>query len=118
MKRTSKREMGLRAGDTAKMLADGHSGTTTTFLMAEKYSLSRRQPQRITAAGYDLLVEDLVKINIQRTHMTAKLIVNLETGLNSALKNNQGTAVAACVKQLINLCGRGPVKHRYLIGTI
>ena len=47
-------------------------------LMAEKYSFSRRQAQTITAAGYDLLVEDLEKINIKRTYMTAKLIVNLE----------------------------------------
>ena len=46
--------------------------------MAEKYSFSRRQAQTITAAGYDLLVEDLEKINIKRTYMTAKLIVNLE----------------------------------------
>ena len=113
MKRARKREMGLRAGDAAKILAEGPSGTATTSLIAEKYSLSRRQAQRITAAVCDLLIEDLEKINVQRTHMTAKLIVNLETGLNNALKNNQGTAVAACAKQLINICGLGPNKQRY-----
>jgi hypothetical protein len=44
--------------------------------------------------------------------MTAKLIVNLESGLQNALKNNQGTAVAACAKQLINLCGLANTQRR------
>ena len=111
-KKATKKEVELRAGEAAKMLAEGHSGTSITSLMAEKYSVSRRQAQRITAAGYDLLVQDLEKINVERTHMTAKLIVNLESGLQSALKNNQGTAVAACAKQLINLCGLANTQRR------
>ena len=35
MKRASKLEMELRAGDAAKMLTEDHSGIATTSLMAE-----------------------------------------------------------------------------------
>ena len=37
--------------------------------------------------------------------MVAKLIVNLEQGIQKGLINNQSSSVAACVKQIISLAG-------------
>ena len=37
--------------------------------------------------------------------MVAKLLVNLEQGMQKGLINNQSSGLAACVKQIINLAG-------------
>ena len=52
----------------------------------------------------DLIVQDFDEINIELPQMTAKLIVNLEQAMQKALLNNQSASVAACAKQIINLC--------------
>ena len=37
--------------------------------------------------------------------MVAKLLVNLEQGMQKGLINNQSSGVAACAKQIISLAG-------------
>ena len=71
--------------------------------MAEIYDLSRRQERRITAAGIDFIVEDFEEINIERPQMVAKLLVNLEQGMQKGLINNQSSGVAASARQIISL---------------
>lgn len=53
----------------------------------------------------DLIVQDFEEINIERPQMVAKLLVHLEQGMQKGLLNNQSTGVAACAKQINNLCG-------------
>ena len=43
--------------------------------------LSRRQARRITAKAMDLIVQDFEEINLERPQMVAKLLVNLEQGM-------------------------------------
>ncbi len=105
MARATKAELELRVGEAAEMLAHGHSATVATTHAAEKYQLSRRQARRITAAAYELLVQDLEEVDLSRPQMTAKLIVNLEQAMQKALLHNQSAAVASCAKQIIHLCG-------------
>ena len=45
------------------------------------------------------------EVNIERPQMVAKLIVNLEQGMQKGLLNNQSSGVAACAKQIISLVG-------------
>ena len=73
--------------------------------MDKIYGLSRRQSRRICAAGIDLIVKDFDEINIERLQMVAKLLVNLEEGMQKALLHNQSSGVAACAKQIISLAG-------------
>ena len=73
--------------------------------MTEEYELSRRQARRITAKAMDLIVQDFEEINIERTQMVAKLLVNLEQGMQKGLLNNQSSGVAACTRQIISLAG-------------
>ena len=73
--------------------------------MAEKYGLSRRQARQITAKAMDLIVQDFEEIDIERPQMVAKLLVNLEEGMQKALLHNQSSGLAACAKQIINLAG-------------
>ena len=103
MKKANKHEMELRAGFAADLLAQGHSCTVVTTRVTEEYKLSRRQARRITAKAMDLIVKDFDEIDIQRPQMVAKLLVNLEEGMQKALLHNQSSGVAACAKQIINL---------------
>ena len=105
MKNANKQEMELRAGFAADLLAQGHSCTVTTTHVAKTYGLSRRQARRITAGAMDLIVQDFEEINLERPQMVAALVVNLQQGLRKGLVNNQAAGVAACAKQIINLCG-------------
>ena len=105
MKKANKQEMEVRAGFAADLLAQGHSCTVVTTRVTEEYELSRRQARRITAKAMDLIVQDFEEINIERPQIVAKLLVNLEQGMQKALLHNQSTGVAACVKQIINLNG-------------
>ncbi len=105
MTRCTIAEQELRVGEAADMFAKGHSSTVVTTQSAEKYQLSRRQARRITAAAYELIVQDLEEVDLSRPQMTAKLIVNLEQAMQKALLHNQSAAVASCAKQIIHLCG-------------
>ena len=73
--------------------------------MAEEYKLRRRQAQRIASKAMDLIVQDFEEINIERPQMVAKLLVNLEQGMQKGLINNQSSGVAACARQIISLAG-------------
>ncbi len=90
--------MELRAGFAADLLAQGHSCTVTTTEMAEKYSLRRRHARRIRAKAMDLIVQDFEEINLERPQMVAKLLVNLEQGMQKGLINNQSSGVACLCK--------------------
>ena len=103
MKKANKQEMELRAGFEADLLAGGHSCKVVTTRVTEEYELSRRQARRITAKAMDLIVQDFEEINIERSQMVAKLLVNLEQGMQKGLINNQLSGVAACVRQIITL---------------
>ncbi len=105
MGRASKKEMELRVGHAADLIAQGHSCTVTTTHVAETYGLSRRQARRITAGAMDLIVQDFEEINLEQPQMVAALVVNLQQGLQKGLIHNQSAGVAACAKQIINLCG-------------
>ena len=56
------------------MLAQGNGATTVTSHVAETYRLSRRQDRRITAAVYELLIQDLEDLDLSRLQMTAQLV--------------------------------------------
>ena len=105
MKKANKQMMELRTGEAASMLAQGHSCTVTTTEMAEKYGLSRRQARRITAKAMNLIFKDFEEINIERPKMVAKLLVNLELGMQKGLLTNQSSGVDACVREIISLAG-------------
>ena len=105
MKKANKQEMELRTGFAADLLAQGHSCTVTTTEMAEKYGLSRLQARRITAKVMDLIVQDFEQINLEWPQMVAKLLVNLDQGMQKGLINNQSSGVAACARQIILLAG-------------
>ena len=89
--------MELRTGEAASMLAQGHSCTVTTTEMADKYGLSRRQARRITAKAMDLIVQDFEELNIEWPQMVAKLLVNLEQGMQKGLLNIQHAALSRIV---------------------
>tara|TARA_B100000475_G_C14722166_1_gene198028 strand:- start:118 stop:483 length:366 start_codon:yes stop_codon:yes gene_type:complete len=105
VKKATKQEMEVRTSKAAELLAIGHSATVVTTQVAEIYGLSRRQARRICAAGMSLIVKDFDEINIERPQMVAKLLVNLEQGMQKALLHNQSSGLAACAKQIINLAG-------------
>ena len=64
-----------------------------------------RQARKITAKAMNLIVQDFEEINIVRPQMVAKLLVNLEQGMQKGLLNNQSSGVAACARQIISLAG-------------
>ncbi|AAZ58309.1 conserved hypothetical protein [Prochlorococcus marinus str. NATL2A] len=107
MKKANKQEMELRAGFPADLLAQGYSCIVVTSRVTQEYELSRGQDRRITAKAMDLIVQDFEEINIERPQMVAKLLVNLEQGMQKGLRliNNQSSGVAACSKQIISLAG-------------
>ena len=97
--------MQLRTGEAVSMLAQGHSCTVVTTRVSEEYALSRRQARRIPAKAMDLIVQDFEEINIEWPQMVAKLLVNLEQGMQKGLVHNQAVGVSACARQIINLAG-------------
>jgi len=105
MKKANKQEMELRLGFAADLLAQGHNCTVVTTLVTEEYALRRSQARRITSKAMDLIVQDFEEINIERPQMVAKLLVNLEQGVQKGLINNQSSGVAACARQIISLAG-------------
>jgi len=50
-----------------------------------------------------LFVQDFEEINIEWPQMEAKLLVNLEQGMQKGLINNQSSVVAASARQIISL---------------
>ena len=105
MKKANKQEMELRAGFAADLLAQGHSCTVVTTRVTEEDKSSKRQARRITSKVMDLIVQDFVEINIERPQMVAKLLVNLEQGMQKGLINHQSSGVPACARQIISLAG-------------
>ena len=103
--------MELRAGFAADLLALGHSRTVVKTRMTEEYELSRRQARRITAKAMDLIVQDFEEINIERPQMVAKLLVNLEQGMQKTLFHNQSSSVAACARHSRIGCGLS-IQHK------
>ena len=53
----------------------------------------------------DLIVQDFEEINIERPQMVAKLLVNLEQGMQKGLINNQSSGVNAFARQMIFRAG-------------
>ena len=53
----------------------------------------------------DLIVQDFEEINIKWPQMVAKLLVNLEQGMQKGLINNQSSGVASSARQIISLAG-------------
>ena len=90
MARATRAELELRVGEATDMLANGHSSTVVTTHAAEKYQFFRCQARRITAAAYELIVQDLEEVDLSRPQMTAKLIVNLEQAMQKALLHRLG----------------------------
>ena len=80
--------MELRTVFAADLLAQGHNCTMVTTRVTEEYKLSRRQARRIRAKAMDLNAQDFDEINIERPQMVAKLLVNLEQGMQKGLINN------------------------------
>ena len=71
--------------------------------MTEEYELSRRQARRNTSKAMNLIVQDFEENNIDLPQMVAKLILNLEQGIQKGLINKQLSGVAACARQIISL---------------
>ena len=59
----------------------------------------------------DLIVQDFEEINIERPQMVAKILVNLEQGIQKGLINNQSSGFAACARQIIALAGLLLILH-------
>ena len=107
MSRATKAELELRIGEAASMLAQGDGATVVTAHMAETYRISRRQARRITAAAYELLVQDLEDVDLSRPQMTAQLVANLQSAIQKSLVLGRTAAVASNARALIDLCGLG-----------
>ena len=107
MARASKAELELRIGEAASMLSQGSGATVVTSHVAETYRLSRRQARRITAAAYELLVQDLEDVDLSRPQMTAQLVANLQSAIQKSLVSGKPSAVASNARALIELCGLG-----------
>ena len=112
MARASKVELELRIGEAATMLAKGNGATEVTSHVAETYRLSRRQSRRITAAAYELLVQDLEDVDLSRPQMTAQLVANLQSAIQKSLVLGRTAAVASNARALIDLCGLGAENKR------
>ncbi len=91
--------MELRAGFAADLLAQGHSCTVVTTRVTEEYNLNKRQARRFTTKAMHLIVQDYEEIIIERTQMVAKLIVNLEQGMQKGFINNQSSGVADSARE-------------------
>ena len=113
MARASKAELELRIGEAATMLAKGNGATVVTSHVAETYRLSRRQARRITAAAYELLVQDLENMDVSRSQITAQLVANLQSAIQKSLVSGKPSAVASNARALIELCGLG-VDRRHI----
>ena len=98
MKKANKQEMELRAGFAADLLAQGHICTVVTTRLTEECGLPIRQTRRITSKEMDLIVQDFEEINIERPQMLAKLLVNLEQGMQKGLINKQCSCVCGLCK--------------------
>lgn len=105
--RATKAELELRIGEAASMLAQGDGATVITAHVAETYRLSRRQARRITAAAYELLVQDLEDTDLSRPQMTAQLVTNLQSAIQKSLVLGKPSAIASNARALIDLCGLG-----------
>ena len=113
MARASKAELELRIGEAASMLAQGNGATEVKSHVAETYLLSRRQSRRITAAAYELLVQDLEDVDLSRPQMTSQLVANLQSAIQKSLVSGKPSAVASNARALIELCGLG-VDRRHI----
>ena len=113
MARANKVEVERRIDLAASMLANGHSGTSVVTFMTNQEGISRRQPQRIVAKGYGLLVEDLKEMDIDRKEMVSQLIVNLQAGIQKSLSLGHISAMVACVRTLNDLCGLGVSNKKF-----
>ena len=69
--------------------------------------ISRRQSRRITAATYELLVQDLEYEDVGRPQLTFQLVANLQSAIQKSLVLGGKSAVAGNARALIELCGLG-----------
>jgi len=93
----------------ARALLKGHSGCRVVADLAAREGISRRSARRYVAKGYEVIIDDMKEINIDRQHVTAQTIVMLQEGMAKALEHNHVSAmVGACreMRELLSLADK------------
>ena len=88
-----------------ELLVAGRGSTAVVTEMTQRWGISRRQAQRITAKAHQTLVTDLDQT--ERTHLTAQLIHLLMESAAQAIKAKNIGAVVGISRELRALVGLG-----------
>lgn len=92
-----------RTDQAARLLLEGRSASAVVGQIADDHQLSRRQAQRIVNGAYQLLVNDLDQVGLERPQLVAQLVTNLQAAMTQALATNQPGAAVACARELREL---------------
>ena len=88
-----------------EQLMAGRGSTAVVTEMSERWGVSRRQAQRITAKAHQTMVSDLDQT--ERTHLTAQLVHLLMESAAQAIKAKNSGAVVGISRELRSLVGLG-----------
>ena len=88
-----------------EQLMAGRGSSSVVAEMSQRWGISRRQAQRLTAAAHQTLVDDLD--HVERTHLTAQLIHMLMASAEQAMKAKNSGAVVGISRELRALVGLG-----------
>ena len=92
-----------------EQLMAGRGSTAVVTDLSQRWGVSRRQAQRITAKAHQTMVSDLDQT--ERTHLTAQLVHLLMESAAQAIKAKNSGAVVGISRELRSLVGLG-VDHR------
>lgn len=88
-----------------EQLMAGRGSTAVVSDVSQRWGISRRQAQRITAKAHQTLVTDLD--HTERTHLTAQLVHLLMESAAQAIKAKNSGAVVGISRELRALVGLG-----------
>lgn len=88
-----------------EQLMAGRGSSSVVAEMSQRWGISRRQAQRLTAAAHQTLVDDLGQT--ERTHLTAQLVHLLMESAAQAIKAKNSGAVVGISRELRALVGLG-----------
>ena len=94
-----------RVNWSLELLMAGRGSTAVVTEMTQRWGISRRQAQRITAKAQQTLVTDLDQT--ERVHMTAQLVHLLMEAAAQALQARNSGAVVGISRELRALVGLG-----------
>ena len=92
-----------RVDRAARLLMAGRSPSAVVATLADEMGVSRRTARRDVAKAYQLILDDINEIDVNRQQLVAQVLHCLMEGMAAALAGGHISAAVGCARELREL---------------